>query len=284
MSTEIFSPEAGEIFDMDVVPVLEAHRASEPKEGLSFRNPEEFWTFVRRLKQLSEDDEIAEGTVKSFSFGRVKDAFRRYQRATSSFNAYTAALHSFADASDEEADERERHATENVRLREENERLKVQNELLRTRVAEQRRSLASEQRQPARLESELAACHQQQERFLENQDRMISLLGDRVRANDAIMCQLAAVENGRPRMFEQYFGQVQQVGESTVVVVYSVNGELVEQTYEHGQFKDKRPPKEGACVKVLVFVVEYEPDQNADSELTPSEPRHRKRLDGPDEF
>lgn len=59
---------------------------------------------------------------------------------------------------------------------------------------------------------------------------------------------------------ESYDGQVVHVAEETVVVVYRVNNDLVEQTYVKDQFKGGKFPSVGTCLRVSVTVVEYEPD------------------------
>ena len=88
-------------------------------------------------------------------------------------------------------------------------------------------------------------------------------------------------------MHESYEGQVQHVGENTVVVVYNVEGELVEQTYEKKQFQDGKLPSRGTCLKTIVCVVEHEPQSPADTESeidTGDETSQRDTLTGPVEF
>ena len=189
-------------------------------------------------------------------------------------------------AIDESAEE-ERHEKEIERLRKEVDRLTIQNELLQTRVAEQRRSLAREARNADKLHAELVAVREQNARFLSMQDRYLTLLSDRGRANDALVTKMACEEDGLIRMHESYDGQVQHVGENTALVLFDVDGQLVEQTYEKEQFKDGKLPAPGTCVRVLVFVVEYEPKSPSIDEperATSDKPSQRKSLTGPVEF
>ena len=165
--------------------------------------------------------------------------------------------------------------------------LTFQNELLQTRVAEQRRSLAREARNSDKLQVELVAVREQNARLLSLQDKCLTLLSDRGRANDALVTKMAGVEDGLIRMHESYEGQVQYVGENTAVVLYNVDGHLVEQTYAKKQFKDGKLPAPGTCVRILVFVVEYEPKPPSADELertSSDNPSHRKPLTGPVEF
>jgi hypothetical protein len=94
-------------------------------------------------------------------------------------------------------------------------------------------------------------------------------------------------EDPKLRMHETYEGQVEHVGENTVVVVYNVNGELVEHTYEKKQFQNGKLPTLGTCLKTFVYVVEQEPKPPTDTEsesATGDEPSHREPLTGPVEF
>jgi len=189
-------------------------------------------------------------------------------------------------------DKKDRQAREIEQLREQVKELTIQNQLLQTRVveqaksvAEQRNSLSRETRNSDKLHAELFASREQNAKLLDMQDRCVSFLNDRARANDSLVTQMACVANGQIRMHESYEGQVEHVGETTAIVVYNVNGDLVEQTYEKSQFKDGKLPAEGVCVKVLVFVVEYEPKPLSADDLeraTSDKPSHRKPLSGPD--
>ncbi len=80
-------------------------------------------------------------------------------------------------------------------------------------------------------------------------------------------------------MTETYEGQVDHVGENTAVVVYNVNGNLVEQTYVRSQFINGRLPEVGTCVRVSVVVTEFEPELPPDE---PEKPTNRRPLTGPE--
>lgn len=82
-------------------------------------------------------------------------------------------------------------------------------------------------------------------------------------------------------MTEEYEGQVDYVGENTVVVVYNVNGNLIEQTYAKEQFINNKLPEYGTCVRVSVTVTEFEPKI---PEYNPRTITHRKPLNGPDQL
>lgn len=86
-----------------------------------------------------------------------------------------------------------------------------------------------------------------------------------------------------PIMRETYEGVVDTVGKETVTVIYDVNGNLVEQTYEKSQFINRTFPKSGTCVKVRILLCEYEPPE---PELPKDEKTEtqRKPLIGPVEF
>ena len=102
-----------------------------------------------------------------------------------------------------------------------------------------------------------------------------------------MVTKMACEEDGLIRMHESYDGQVQHVGENTALVLFDVDGQLVEQTYEKEQFKDGKLPAPGTCVRVLVFVVEYEPKSPSIDEperATSDKPSQRKSLTGPVEF
>jgi hypothetical protein len=89
----------------------------------------------------------------------------------------------------------------------------------------------------------------------------------------------------KPIMRETYEGRVEHVGENTCVVMYDVNGSLVEQTYEKSQFISGEFPPEGTCVKIKVVLSEFEPEPlPALTEEELNKPSHRKPLEGPVEF
>lgn len=81
-------------------------------------------------------------------------------------------------------------------------------------------------------------------------------------------------------MNETYEGQVEYVGEDTVVVVYNVEGSLVEQTYLKKQFLDGKLPELGACLRITVVVTEFEPELPPYDEI--EKPTNRRPLTGPE--
>jgi hypothetical protein len=80
---------------------------------------------------------------------------------------------------------------------------------------------------------------------------------------------------------ETYEGQVEHVSDNVAIVVYNVNGELIEQTYVKSQFIGNKFPEVGTCVRVSVVVTEFEPELPPDE---PEKPSHRTPLTGPEEL
>lgn len=65
-----------------------------------------------------------------------------------------------------------------------------------------------------------------------------------------------ACREGRLRMAERYDGVVEHVHKDTVVVVYGVGEDLVEQTYERNQFLDRHLPSKGDHLAVFIHVAQ----------------------------
>lgn len=84
-------------------------------------------------------------------------------------------------------------------------------------------------------------------------------------------------------MTEEYEGQVDHVGNDSVVVIYNVNGGLIEQTYLRSQFLDGKMPKLGTCVRVSVVVTEIEP-KPPKFDYEPIPLSYRTPLTGPEEL
>lgn len=82
---------------------------------------------------------------------------------------------------------------------------------------------------------------------------------------------------------ESHEGRVEHVADNSVVVVYNVNGNVVEQTYERKQFLNGKLPKIGTCIRTSVVVVEYDPPIPQD-EPGQDKPTSRKPLEGPINF
>jgi DNA-binding transcriptional ArsR family regulator len=91
------------------------------------------------------------------------------------------------------------------------------------------------------------------------------------------------------RIAESYPGVVEDVSGDRVVVVYEVDGKIVEQTYEKTQFTDGRLPTVDARLVAHVSVVEAEPspvESQAGTDESQGEPfvSRRKLLNGPTAF
>jgi len=256
-------------------------------EQLDDQSPQQFVRALLAFLRHSQTEEA--GTAANPRALLRKWRYQNWMHQWSDREFAAVPHHTFSrprPAADESA-EKERQEKEIERLRKEGERLTVQNELLQTRVAEQRRSLARETRNSDKLHAELVGVREQNGQLLSTQDRFLTLLHDRGRTNDALVTQMAGVEDGLIRMHECYEGEVQHVGENTAVVLYNVDGQLVEQVYERKQFKDGKLPPPGTCVRVLVFIVEYEPKPPSAEELecvTNDRPSRRQPLTGPVEF
>jgi CheY-like chemotaxis protein len=85
-----------------------------------------------------------------------------------------------------------------------------------------------------------------------------------------------ACREGRLCMTERYEGVVEHVFEDTVVVVYGVGDDLVEQTYERSQFIQHRLPSKGDRLAVHVHVAQLPPPPGSESPATEvsHEPEH----------
>ena len=82
-------------------------------------------------------------------------------------------------------------------------------------------------------------------------EKLIDCLNDRAKANDCLQSTLISRMDGRLRMAESYEGVVEDVHGDKVLVVYDVNGKIIEQTYEKSQFLDGRLPDVGTRLAVL---------------------------------
>ena len=103
-------------------------------------------------------------------------------------------------------------------------------------------------------------------------DKTIDLNLERKR----ILRALADAESGQLRMIECYEGIVRHVDGDEVVVVYEVEGDLVEQTYRRGQFIDGNMPNVNDQVAVHVRVIAIPPgtcseDDASEEDLKPSD-------------
>lgn len=167
-------------------------------------------------------------------------------------------------------------------LRAERDKLASQNELLVSRVAEHRRTAARETQRFDQLQRQCANLQQ-------TIDKLVDSLNERGRANDCLLSCFISRPDSHIRMSQSYEGVVEDVDGDRAVVVFDVDGKIVEQTYEKSQFNDHRLPEAGSRLAVYVIVAEVQPKliQAGIEELDPSDesasPR-RKSLSGPTEF
>lgn len=78
-------------------------------------------------------------------------------------------------------------------------------------------------------------------------------------------------------MCESYRGEVVDVRGDRVVVVYDVDGNIVEQTYERSQFLEGRLPEVDAELVAYVMVAEAEPEMD---EAASGEEKRRDDVSG----
>lgn len=160
-------------------------------------------------------------------------------------------------------------------LREERDKLANQAQLLQSLNAELRRTVARETRRFDQLQCQV--------------DKLIDCVNQRGKANDCLLSGFISRPDSRLRMFQSYEGVTEDAHGDRVVVVYDVDGKIVEQTYEKTQFNDSRMPEVGTRLAVYVIVAEVEP-KPIDPGIEESDPRdesgstRRKSLSGPTEF
>ncbi len=131
--------------------------------------------------------------------------------------------------------------------REENEQLRSQVEALKSRVLQERKTAARETQRYDQLAVEVGALRT-------TLDKMLDRLAQRDAANSMLQAALAGKANGRLRMAESYQGEAIHVSDERVVVVFEVEGDLVEQTYNRKQFLDGRLPEKGELLAAYVHI------------------------------
>ncbi len=99
---------------------------------------------------------------------------------------------------------------------------------------------------------------------------------------DALQHVLIAQKEGRMRMFEAHSGVVMHVHDDEVVVVYEIDDDYVEQTYQKSRFQDGRLPKKGQKLGIYIHLAELpeEPQTETgdlDSRDTADERPRRRR-------
>ena len=207
--------------------------------------------------------------------------YRAITKIRQSRRFYTAAIdpeveHSILPVLESET--KEQH--ENNRIREENKSLKMQIELLKSRVADLRATQTREIQRFDQLQSQNA-------KLAETNDKLVTLLSDRDKTTNAVLCQMAAERDGRIRIRECYQGVVEYSENDTAVVIYTLEGKPVEHVYERRQFLSSQLPPVGTPLKALAFVLDSTPQLPHDTDEgsnTSDEPSHRKPLSGPEEF
>lgn len=250
------------------------------------------WLFIRKyvdynrndilhFDNLSRRDFVTEGGDASFELseakhyrllsGWLRDRDRSRQETEVPFSRVRAEI-----ASRQSKDEQIKSLQERCdALSTQIEFLKTRNSELRESVVEQRKAVARETQKYDQLQKQL--------------ERLIDGVNERGRANDRILSCFMSRPDSHIRLSECYEGVVEDAAGDTVTVVYEVNGDIVEQTYESSQFCDHRLPDVGARLAVYVVVAEVQPKPIQDIAEEPvnrdDSPRtFRKPLNGPTEF
>jgi hypothetical protein len=175
------------------------------------------------------------------------------------------------------------------RLRSENLRLSSENRLLQAHVAEPQQTAAREVQRHDRVQARVEELQQTNQTLLVRIDELNDWLNDRAKANDRLQSILIDRVDGRLRMAESYQGVVEDVQGDRVVVVYDVNDNVVEQTYERSQFIGGRLPEVDTRLVVYVNVAEIqEPPAGSGAEGYLQRDEHpatrREVLSGPTSF
>ncbi len=121
------------------------------------------------------------------------------------------------------------------------------NRVQRSRLSEERRAAATANRINDQLQQRLDELQQRL-------DRQIDVINERARANDVALAALAAKSEGRLLTYETLQGEVVEVSEAEVVVRFDTGDDLIEQTYDLGQFTLGKAPSEGDQLAVYVHV------------------------------
>ena len=140
-----------------------------------------------------------------------------------------------------------------------------------------------------RLLADYSELQKQHAKLNDRIEKLIDCLNDRAKANDCLQSTLISRMDGRLRMAESYEGVVEDVHGDKVLVVYDVNGKIIEQTYEKSQFLDGRLPDVATRLAVFVNVAEVQ-TKPVESGVEETEPRddpaatRRKPLSGTIKF
>ncbi|GAC1464666.1 MAG: hypothetical protein NVSMB9_03590 [Isosphaeraceae bacterium] len=171
----------------------------------------------------------------------------------------------------------------------ERDEISTQNQLLQSRVSELRRASARETQRYDQLLANYSELQRECARLCERNDKLVDCLNERAKANDRLQSTLICKVESRLRMTESYEGVVEDVDGDTVLLVYDVDGKIVEQTYERSQFINGRLPDVGTRLIVYVNVaeVQLDPIESVAEEMEPrDEPAlgRRKPLSGKVKF
>ena len=174
-------------------------------------------------------------------------------------------------------------------LRTERDNFATQSQFLQSRVSELRRTAARETQRYDQLLADYSELQKQHAKLNDRIEKLIDCLNDRAKANDCLQSTLISRMDGRLRMAESYEGVVEDVHGDKVLVVFDVNGKIIEQTYEKSQFLDGRLPDVATRLAVFVNVAEVQ-TKPVESGVEETEPRddpaatRRKPLSGTIKF
>jgi hypothetical protein len=180
------------------------------------------------------------------------------------------------------------------KLRNDYKELLQQNILLQTQVRAARETAAREVQRfdqlHRTLNERMKHLEEEKVKLQEENGRLLDLLGETTKTARSMVSVMASRQEQRLRMFESYPGVVEEVEGDQVVVRYEVNGDVVDQTYERGQFQGERLPNVGDHLVVDVYVTEVprkgvdkETIEKALAENDKPDPR-RKPITGPTTF
>ena len=175
------------------------------------------------------------------------------------------------------------------RLQADRDKYAADNQLLQSRVSELQRTANREIQRYDQLLADYSKLQEQRANLQKRNENLIDALIERAKANDRLQSILISRADNRLRMTESYEGIVDDLRGDKVVVMYDVNGDIVEQIYERDQFIDGRLPDIGTRLAVFVNVAEVKlrsVESGIEEKRTHDEPADtgRKPLSGTIEF
>ena len=213
----------------------EGARATEQPEWSTLTNWEAFWRELSKWGRPLREKENA-----SAVFVSIGPPDTNYLVKLPFHHSLSASIGTEETVADELTSLR----LQNGALRSQVEILQSQVEMLKSRVAQECRSAAK----AIQLHEQLQAHHDSV------QNKMLDGLKQRDDASNVLQAALVGKADGRLRMAESYLGEVIYVSEDCVVVVFDVEGELVEQTYNRKQFLDGRLPEKRDRLAAYVHI------------------------------